>query len=109
METCPVIVFASEDFNALPQMLRERLFDWSKLINKPPGQHAMALGYGSVYNYANPANLRYCAMRSTFTITFVAARDIQMGEELTINYDEPSGFDPSPVSAWMSRHGITPV
>ena len=79
------------------------------MINKPSGESALALGYGSVYNYANPANLCYAATRTTSSLTFVAARDIQAGEELTINYDERSGFDPASESKWMKQRGVDPI
>lgn len=108
VETCPVVIVAAEDFDALPKILRERLFDWSALIHKTPGQHALALGYGSIYNHANPANLKYFALRSTSTITFVANRVIEAGEELTINYDERGGFDAAVQSAWMKRNKVEP-
>jgi uncharacterized protein len=109
VETCPVILFTEDDYGALPKAIRERLFNWSALISKPRRQHALALGYGSVYNHANPANLTYSALRSNSTLTFIAARAIGIGEELTINYDERSGTDPFDESAWMKRNAIKPL
>ncbi len=109
VEACPVVIFDQDDYDALPKELRERTFNWSAVISKPPGMHALALGYGSIYNFENPANLQYTAMRSTATMTFVANRVIEAGEELTINYDERSGIDPAIQSAWMKRNNIDPI
>jgi SET domain-containing protein len=111
VERCPVIIFQQEEYGSLPRELRERLFNWSALVNKPSGQHAFALGYGSMYNHASPANLRYAAVRSgsRSTLEFSANGPIQIGEELTINYDEPGGSDPAGASAWMMRNNVEPV
>jgi hypothetical protein len=109
VEICPVIIFDTKDHAALPPELRTRVFSWSALIGKQGSQRALALGCGSMYNHANPANLRYQASRITRTLTFTAIRPIQPGEELTINYDLPDGINPSPESRWMKREGITPV
>jgi hypothetical protein len=62
------------------------VFHWSRLANVP-GTRALALGYGSLYNSANPSNLRYEADSSQQTLRFIANRDISADEELTINYD----------------------
>lgn len=66
------------------------LFHWDHLANVP-GTRALALGYGSLYNSANPANMRYEADASQQTMRFIADRDIQANEELTINYDSDGG------------------
>jgi hypothetical protein len=34
---------------------------------------------------------------------------IEAGEELTINHDERSGFDPATESSWTKRNNIDPV
>ena len=62
------------------------VFHWGRLANVP-GTRALALGYGSLYNSANPSNLRYEADSSQQTLRFIANQDISADEELTINYD----------------------
>jgi hypothetical protein len=108
VEICPVVIFDVPDPDLLPKEIGRRIFKWSTLIGKQGMQRGLALGYGSMYNHANPANLRYCASRITQTMTFIANRQICVGDELTINYDEPSGLDSSSESAWMKREGIEP-
>lgn len=109
VESCPVLIFEEKDWDRLPETLRVRLFDWSRLLNKPPGQHALALGYGSLYNSANPANMRYSGLRSTSTMMFSAIRVIHVGQELTINYDMRGGVNWEPESAWAKRNNVNLV
>jgi uncharacterized protein len=109
VEICPVIIFDDSENAALPLELRRRIFKWSALIGKNGLQRAIALGCGSLYNHANPANLRYRASRITQTLTFSTTRPIEPGEELTINYDEASGINTTAESQWMKREGIVPV
>ena len=47
---------------------------------------AIALGCGSLYNHACPANVRFACDPATRTILFTAARPIAPGEELLVNY-----------------------
>jgi hypothetical protein len=68
------------------------LFHWDQLANVPDTR-ALALGYGSLYNSANPANLRYEADASQQVLRFIAHRDIRADEELTINYDGDGGAE----------------
>ncbi|HET9106794.1 MAG TPA: SET domain-containing protein-lysine N-methyltransferase [Steroidobacteraceae bacterium] len=106
VENCPVIVFEEKDWDRLPKLLRVRLFNWSQLINKPPGQHALALGYGSIYNSANPANMKYSGVRSTSMLMFSTIRAAHAGEELTINYDMRGGVNWESESAWGNGNNI---
>jgi uncharacterized protein len=62
------------------------------------GRLAIALGYGSLYNHSYHPNARYDDI-GKLTKVFTARRDIQPGEEITINYNgdpndrSPVGFD----------------
>jgi hypothetical protein len=38
-----------------------RAHNWEVLANQPPPAHGLALGYGSLYNHSDHANLRYQA------------------------------------------------
>jgi uncharacterized protein len=106
VERCPVILFEARDFASLPQDFKRRTFDWSGLIAKRRGQLAFPLGYGTLYNHSNPANLSYSGLRSTTVLMFVANQTIQAGVELTINYDERVGFNPSSESSWSKWNDI---
>jgi hypothetical protein len=102
VEASPVVVLDAP-FDALPPALRRMVFAW-------PGssRHALALGYGSLYNGANPANLRFERDTVHGAIRFFAVRDIAVGEELTINYSAPDGREASPHDDWFVDHGIRP-
>lgn len=81
-------------------------FNWSEANGR--GQidlyrAAIALGFGSLYNGANPANLRYELDRAGKAIRFIAARSITNGEELTINYSAEDGGAVSASDRWFTK------
>jgi hypothetical protein len=106
VEVAPVIQLKSH-YSELHDQLQQRVFHWARLAGLN-GVHALALGYGSMYNHANPANVRYSACRDGTAIAFVAARAIRKGEELTINYNDTGGDVASNHDNWFTRTGITP-
>ena len=61
-------------------------------------QAAIALGYGSLYNHSYTPNARYVFRESEECLEFIALREIQAGEEITINYNnlEESAANPLP-------------
>ncbi len=89
VEISPVVLFQM-NYNSLPKVVKTLVFDWEMLAGKER-THAMALGYGSFYNHSNPANLRYEADSENDLIRFIAVRDIDVDEELTINYCAEGG------------------
>jgi len=101
IEVCPVVVIRGS-FNALPVELRTLVYGWHVLA-LAPGTHAIALGYGSLYNSANPANMRFEADADTPALRFVAERDIAADEELTINYSSWGGAAHSTSNDWFKR------
>jgi SET domain-containing protein len=84
------------------------VFDWGFLTNQKPAS-CLALGWGSMYNHANPANVRYKALADTSCMQFVASRDIDADEELTVNYNETGGDIHSTEDVWFQDSGITPI
>ena len=46
---------------------------------------AIALGYGSLYNHSYKPNARF--QRDRLMQVFIAIRDIQSGQEITVNYN----------------------
>ena len=111
VERCPVIFFEAPADLVLPEILRLRVFAWSQLTHQQMARkesvpHALALGYGSLYNHARPANLRYAALRSTATLEFTAARNIETGEELTVDYDQGVALNSPSESPWAHRHHV---
>lgn len=93
VEISPVVVLRTP-YRALPQDIRELVFYWEGPLGETATQ-ALALGYGSLYNSNNPANMRYEVDRGARVLRFIAVRNIAAGEELTINY---SGDDGSPLA-----------
>ena len=86
-------------------------FNWSSLINKGSSsihQHAMALGNGSLYNHARPPNMTYAVDQAKRTMRFVATRDIEAGEELTIDYRACAGGPREDDDKFFARYGIPP-
>lgn len=91
IERAPVIPFARSIVAPLAgSILDDYWFWWDEQHN------AAALGCGSLYNHACPANARFDRDFTSRTLVFSAVRAIAVGEEITINYrGEPD--DPSPV------------
>jgi hypothetical protein len=82
IERVPVIVVpAQEIFGQAPQSkLADYVFRWGR------DMVAIALGYGSLYNHSYQPNARFYN-KGRLTKTFTAIRDIQPGEEITVNYN----------------------
>lgn len=104
VEVAPVLIMKI-DYDALPELLKTYVFDWATLTGAP-GRQALVLGYGSMYNHDNPANLRYEADAREGVMRYVAARTIQPNEELTINYNAAGGVPSWDDDNWFERVGI---
>ena len=108
VEIAPVIIL-NIAFDELPDLLQNYVFDWTALTHGAPHQQALPLGYGSMYNHDNPANLRYEADNDKKVMRYIAARPIQEGEELTINYNAEGGFSVSEKDYWFNQRDIQPL
>ena len=106
VEVCPVLLFPGPHKD-LPESLQSLTFCWGFLVNAEECQ-ALALGYGSLYNSANPANLTFSADVALTAIRLVAARRIQANEELTINYSGEGGSAVSDEDHWFQSRGMVP-
>lgn len=107
VESCPVLLFSGA-FASVPAEVRQILFNWGVLTDGP-SCHCLALGYGSMYNHDNPANMRYEADPRLRTLNFFAVRDIGVDEELTVNYNALGGGHESQIDSWFSGHGVQPL
>ncbi len=93
IEKVPVIVLPLEEVeeNTDVGRLTQYIFTWSRR------SVALALGYGSLYNHSYRPNARYDDIGKQTKI-FTALRDIEPGEEITVNYngdpedEAPVGF-----------------
>jgi hypothetical protein len=92
----------------MPKALTTRLFAWGYLLGGQYGgfKQALSLGFGSVYNHDNPANMRYEAIREGALMRFVAVREIADEEELTVNYNAYGGGHEWHDDNWFERNNI---
>ena len=83
IEVCPVLVLPAEDMKAIQSTkLYDYYFEWGEENNQP----AIALGHGSIYNHSYEPNARYLVDFEMETISYYAIREIEAGEEITVNY-----------------------
>ena len=85
VETSPVIVMTAADRKLLDQtLLHDYIFEWQ------PGDEemcCMALGWIPLYNHSYRSNCEYFMDYEGQTIYVQTMRNIEPGEELTINYN----------------------
>ena len=82
-ETCPVLILPAGSLGNDASGLGSYVFEWGK------GTLALAMGYGSLYNHSYRPNARYDDVRQGKA--FSALRDIELGEEITVNYNGDPG------------------
>lgn len=85
VEVSPVIVMTAEERLLLDKtLLHDYIFEW-----EPDGKSmcCMAQGYISVYNHSYTSNCEYFMNYEERNIFIKTVRNIQPGEELTINYN----------------------
>ncbi len=85
IETSPVIVMSDKDRKLLDKtLLHDYIFEW-----EPNGEKmcCMALGWVPIYNHSYESNCEYFMNYDDQTIYIQTVRDINPGEELTINYN----------------------
>jgi uncharacterized protein len=79
IEVCPILELAEGDASGL-------LDDYTVSLDGSEGV-ALLLGYGSLYNHADEPNAEYVTV-GDLVYEFVALRDIEAGEQVTISYGE---------------------
>jgi uncharacterized protein len=104
VEVAPILVLP-DAFADLPQLLKTYSFNWQVLAGADE-RVAIALGYGSLYNHANPANLRYTGDAKLRVMLYTAVRKIEVNEELTINYNTRGGGPVSESDHWFEKNSI---
>ena len=105
VETCPVIVLY-QPFELLAPKIQKVVYNWGSLA-KTGKCAALVLGYGSLYNHNNPANMRYAADVENEALNYFAVSDIAAGEELTVNYNNTNGQPVSDSDVWFDSRGVT--
>ncbi len=97
IERAPVVIVPAREVPTLSATALGRYYyEWGEQDE----QAALALGFGSLYNHSFDPNASYEFREDDGVIEYLALRDIDAGEELTINYnnlgeyaDSPLGFD----------------
>ena len=85
VENAPVIVMTAADRLHLDKtLLHDYIFEW-----QPAGADmcCMALGWVPMFNHAYRSNCEYFMDYDEHTMYIRTVRDIEAGEELTINYN----------------------
>jgi len=92
IEIAPVIVMnAADRINLEKTLLYDYIFEWGE----DQKSAAVGLGYISIYNHAKQPNCIYEMDFEFETITIKTIKDIEVGEELFINYNaDEDGVDP---------------
>ena len=103
IEICPIIKLVTP-FRDLSIEVKHVCFDWAHL-SQEDGIQALVLGYGSLYNHANPSNASYSAEGGQFLV-ISAARMINADEQITINYNFSSGGTTSTDDNWFQSRDI---
>jgi uncharacterized protein len=84
IESAPVIVMSSNDRKLIDQtLLHDYIFEWGEDSNRC----CMALGLVPIYNHSYNSNCEYYMDFDSDIILIKTVRDIEKGEELTINYN----------------------
>ena len=87
IEICPVIVLPPED---RAHIHATRLHDYYFIWGEHDRKTAVVLGYGSLFNHSFEPSAEYRPDFQGETLDFYALRQIEAGEEITVNY----GGDP---------------
>jgi hypothetical protein len=90
VETCPTLELPGDEVVG-------RLGDYVFGSAEDENEVILLLGYGMLYNHSYDANLEY-VQDGPRMITFVTLRDVEPGEELTIDYGEE----------WWSTRNLEP-
>ena len=87
IERVPVLLIPIKDLTGGLEnpTLNTYLYLWSK------DKVAVSLGYGSLYNHSYDPNAKYVFGYGPGTLTYRALRNIDAGEEITINYNYTPG------------------
>lgn len=91
VEIAPVI-FVGPETKAIPR-LKDYIFE----IDKEKGTYGIVLGYGSLYGHSEKANITFAYSKQNKQMYFIAARTINAGEELFIDYGK---------DYWLERSGF---
>lgn len=88
IEVCHIIKLPKEE---LPIIHRTTLHDYYFLWGNDLEEFAIALGFGSLYNHEVHSNANFILDIHNETIDIEAIKDIEAGDEITLNYHGEPG------------------
>lgn len=89
IEICPIIELTYKEHQRLAQhLLEEYVYVWRARKRTV----ALVMGYGSMYNHDNNFNVTFVKDHANGIMKYKALRNIEAGEELTINYGKDYNF-----------------
>ncbi len=100
IERAPVLIVPHKDRAAVdPTVIFTYVFMWEKGtveqdLYKHEGRAAIALGFSSLLNHSYTPNADFHRHIEELTLDIVALRDIEAGEEITIDYQMTLWFNP---------------
>jgi len=90
IEICQVLILPKHEN---PIIHKTSLHDYYFLWGEDLDRFAIALGYGSLYNHEVNPNANFILDLANDTIDIIAIKDIEAGEEITINYHGEPGCE----------------
>jgi len=84
IEECPVFVLTPEDRARIDET---EMFNYYFAWGPDEREAAIVLGWGSLYNHSFEPNAQYVKHLDQGVLEVVALRDIEPGEEITVNYN----------------------
>lgn len=97
IEICPILLLPEKDIDLINQtIIHDYFFEWGEDLKAG----ALALGYGSIYNHSYKPNAYYMVDMEGETLSIYAFKNIQAGEEITINYN---GNPKSKTPVWFDN------
>ena len=94
IESCPVVEITEKEVSLLRKTeLKNYYFLWGSDLKKV----AVCFGFGSLYNHSYSPNATYNKRLKEKLIDFVALKDINKDEEITVNYNFGQPDDKSPL------------
>lgn len=92
IEIAPVVIIPEQEREFIDRtVLTNYYYEW--------GEYGIAIGLGliSLYNHSYHPNAMYVKKFDRGVIEYLALRDIQVGEEITVNYNSGNPDDQTPI------------
>jgi len=89
IEACPVIIFPNSELKYIEKtIINSYEYVWDDKHD------CVVLGYGSIYNHSYTPNAYFTKNYENKTMDYIALRDIEKDEEITVNYNgDPDDYE----------------